>query len=429
MNIYQELQARGFIYQETDSQAIEEQLMTKNVVHYCGFDPTGNSLHVGHLLPVMAMRLMQKAGHIPTILVGGATGRIGDPSGRSTARNMLDEETINQNVQSIHQQLAHFIDPNKSIFVNNYDWFKNINILDFLRDIGSKFPVNRMLAQKSVESRLENGLSFLEFSYSLLQGYDFYYLYKTHNCTLQIGGQDQWGNMVAGTELIRKMYDDTHQAHCLTIPLLINPSTGQKFGKSIGGTSVWLDKTQTPVFDYYQFWRNTEDTMVEDLLKKFAIDLPVQEAIDLAHSNNINRAKEILAYEATKQAHSEEEALNAYLAAGAKFGFSDPENKISTTSNITKANISNIQAQLPTVELPYSHFQNNDLWIAKLMQLAGFCKSTSEARRLIQGGGVTLNEKKITDINYTITESDIQNNTLLLKTGKKTFKNIKIIHN
>ncbi|HON45938.1 MAG TPA: S4 domain-containing protein, partial [Planctomycetota bacterium] len=163
--------------------------------------------------------------------------------------------------------------------------------------------------------------------------------------------------------------------------------------------------------------------------KKFAIDLPVQEAIDLAHSNNINRAKEILAYEATKQAHSEEEALNAYLAAGAKFGFSDPENKISTTSNITKANISNIQAQLPTVELPYSHFQNNDLWIAKLMQLAGFCKSTSEARRLIQGGGVTLNEKKITDINYTITESDIQNNTLLLKTGKKTFKNIKIIHN
>ena len=284
MNIYQELKARGFIYQETDAEAIEKKLATEKVVFYCGFDPTGSSLHVGHLLPVMAMRMLQKAGHIPTVLVGGATGAIGDPSGRSTARNMLTMDIVKSNVESLKKQLSHFItlENGEANFVNNADWLGELKLLDFLRDIGSRFSVNRMLAQKSVESRLENGLSFLEFSYSLLQGYDFYYLNKAYNCTLEIGGQDQWGNMAAGTELIRRMYEEEKNVYFMTIPLLMNPSTGQKFGKSVGGASVWLDPERTSVFDYYQFWRNCDDAMLGDLLKKFAIELPLEECIALA---------------------------------------------------------------------------------------------------------------------------------------------------
>ncbi|MBR2642716.1 MAG: tyrosine--tRNA ligase, partial [Lentisphaeria bacterium] len=283
MNIYQELKARGFIYQETDSAAIEKNLNTGKVTFYVGFDPTGNSLHVGHLLPVMAMRLLQKAGHIPVVLVGGATAQIGDPSGRSTARNMLSKEMVAENAECLRRQLARFItmENGKSHFVNNNDWFKDLLLLDFLRDIGSRFSVNRMLAQESVKQRLENGLSYLEFSYSLLQGYDFYHLNKTLNCTMELGGQDQWGNMVAGTELIRRMSDERCEVHCLTIPLLMNPATGQKFGKSIGGASVWLDVERTSVFDYYQFWRNSDDGMVEELLCKFALDIPVEESAAL----------------------------------------------------------------------------------------------------------------------------------------------------
>lgn len=424
LNIYQELKARGFIYQETDSAAIEKKLTTEQVVFYCGFDPTGDSLHVGHLLPVMAMRLLQKAGHKPTVLVGGATGQIGDPSGRSTARNMLSKEIIQKNVESIRNQLAHFIALENANFVNNYDWFKDLLVLDFLRDIGSRFSVNRMLAQKSVESRLENGLSFLEFSYSLLQGYDFYHLNKEYNCTLEIGGQDQWGNMVAGTELIRRMYDDTKEAHCLTIPLLINPATGQKFGKSIGGASVWLDVNKTSVFDYYQFWRNCDDSMIEDLLKKFAIELPIEEAESIVHAN-INRAKEILAYEATKMAHSEEEAKKAYLTAGQKFGFADPENKVETTSTIKNISTSSIDLELPTTEMSRSDFTEG-LWIAKVMVGAGLCKSTSEARRLLQGNAVSLNDTKISDINYKVTLNDFNNDIIILKSGKKNFKKVHI---
>ena len=257
MNIYEELKRRGFIYQETDSAAIEKALTTTQVTFYCGFDPTGSSLHVGHLLPVMAMRLLQKAGHIPVALVGGATGMIGDPSGRSSARVMMSMDEIAANAEALKGQLSHFItlENGKAHFVNNADWLCKMSMIEFLRDVGSRFSVNRMLAQKSVESRLENGLSYLEFSYSLLQAYDFYYLNKTVNCTLEIGGQDQWGNMAAGTEFIRRMYqDETKDVQFMTIPLLMNPATGQKFGKSIGGASVWLDTERTSPFEYYQFW-------------------------------------------------------------------------------------------------------------------------------------------------------------------------------
>ena len=427
MNIYQELKARGFIYQETDSAAIEKKLTTEKVVFYCGFDPTGNSLHVGHLLPVMAMRLLQKAGHIPVALVGGATGQIGDPSGRSTARNMLTKELVAENVKCLQSQLARFIkvENGAAHFANNNDWFGNLMLLDFLRDIGSKFSVNRMLAQKSVENRLENGLSFLEFSYSLLQGYDFYHLNKTLNCTLEIGGQDQWGNMVAGTELVRRMYEEEREVHCLTIPLLMNPATGQKFGKSIGGASVWLDVERTSVFDYYQFWRNCDDNMIEDLLKKFAMELPVEEAIALVNSGNINRAKEILAYEATKLAHGEKAAADAYLAAGCKFGFADPEKKIPTTSTIYQLDEAAAKEDsIPSVTIPAAEFEGEGLWIAKIMIDAGICKSSSDARRLIQGGAVSIDDNKVSDISLKVTLADIKNGSFTIRSGKKNFRKV-----
>ena len=425
MNIFEELKARGFVYQMTDEAAIEKKLATEKVVFYCGFDPTGSSLHVGHLLPVMAMRMLQKAGHVPTVLVGGATGAIGDPSGRSTARNMITMEEVAHNVECLKSQLARFItlENGEANFVNNYDWFGNLKLLDFLRDIGSRFSVNRMLAQKSVESRLENGLSFLEFSYSLLQGYDFYHLNKEFNCTLEIGGQDQWGNMVAGTELIRRMYEEDKEVHVLTIPLLINPATGQKFGKSIGGTSVWLDVNRTSVFDYYQFWRNCDDAMLGDLLKKFAIELPLEECIALAECENINRAKEILAFEATKMAHGEQAAVEAFLTAGSQFGFADPEHKIPTSSAVGRIECK-VQASYPEITLPAASLEGDGLWVVQLITNAEMCKSNSEARRLIQGNAVKINGEKVADMNMMIKAADVPEKELLLQTGKKNFKKV-----
>ena len=426
-NIFQELRDRGFLYQMTDENAIEKKLNNEKVVFYCGFDPTGSSLHVGHLLPVMAMRMLQKAGHVPTVLVGGATGAIGDPSGRSSARNMISMDEVAFNVECLKKQLARFItlENGEANFVNNFDWLGNIKLLDFLRDIGSRFSVNRMLAQKSVESRLENGLSFLEFSYSLLQGYDFYHLNKEYNCTLEIGGQDQWGNMVAGTELIRRMYEEEREVHVMTIPLLLNPATGQKFGKSVGGTSVWLDTERTSVFDYYQFWRNCDDAMLGDLLKKFAIELPVAECIALAECPNINRAKEILAYEATKLAHGADKAAEAFLTAGSKFGFADPENKIATTSEIAKIDISKAaDTSIPTVELAAALFEGDGMWICKLLQEAGMVKSTSDGRRLVQGGAVSVDDVKITDVSAVVKGVALDKKEFIIKAGKKNFKKI-----
>jgi len=425
MNVFQELKARGFVYQMTDEAAIEKNLSTGKVVFYCGFDPTGSSLHVGHLLPVMAMRMLQKAGHVPTVLVGGATGAIGDPSGRSTARNMITMDEVAKNVECLRAQLSRFItlENGEANFVNNYDWFKDIKMLDFLRDIGSRFSVNRMLAQKSVESRLENGLSFLEFSYSLLQGYDFYHLNKTFNCTLEIGGQDQWGNMAAGTELIRRMYDEEREVHFMTIPLLMNPATGQKFGKSVGGTSVWLDTSRTSVFDYYQFWRNCDDAMLGDLLKKFAIELPLEECIRLAECENINRAKEILAYEATRMAHGEAAAKEAFLTAGSQFGFADPEGKIPTSSSIAAIECKS-DAIYPEITLPAASLEGDGLWLVHLLSQSGVCKSNGDARRLIQGNAVKLNGEKENSLDRMITAADLDNGAIVIQAGKKNFKKV-----
>ncbi len=414
---FEDLKVRGFIYQNTSEDAIKKLLSEEKVYYYVGFDPTGDSLHVGHLLPVMAMRRLQQAGHVPIVMVGGATGQIGDPSGKSEARVILSKEVVAHNAECIRKQLSRFISEDNAIFVNNAEWFNNMLYLDFLRDIGSKFSVNKMLTAESVKMRLETGLSFLEFNYMILQAYDFYMLNKKFGCKLEMGGQDQWGNIVAGTELVRRL--SQQEVHGITMPLLINSSTGQKFGKSVGG-AVWLDKNKTSVFDYYQFWRNTDDADVQKLMLYFTA-LPVDEIQNIC-SASINRAKEILAFEATALAHSGEEAAKAYLAAGAKFGFSDKENKIPTSSAIAKINTDEaVIDDLPTYELT---LPAEGIWFPKLMAEAGLCKSNGEARRLIQGGGAYLNDQRISDPDFTAKAADFPNGSAIVKAGKKNIKRI-----
>ena len=425
MNCFEELKARGFCYQATDEAKISQMLNEGKVTFYVGFDPTGNSLHVGHLLPVMAMRILQKAGHTPIVLVGGATARIGDPSGKSTARPMLTIEEIDANAASLRDQLSRFIDGSegKAHFVNNADWLCQLGYIDLLREVGSIFSVNRMMSQESVKMRLETGLSFLEFNYSILQAYDFMTLRRKYGCTLEMGGQDQWGNMVAGTELIRRK--DGAEVHCMTIPLLLDPN-GQKFGKSTGNKNVWLDKERTSVFDYYQFWRNCDDSMVEQLLKYFT-PLPVEEIAALCNeSGNINRAKEILAAEATALCHGEEAAKEAFVTAGTRFGFADPDNKIFTTSFIGKVTASAVSADLPEALIPAAEIDaEKGIMVARLLVLAGLCKSNSDGRRLIQGGAVALNDEKITDPSAVVT-SDIVAAAPVLRAGKKNMRRLKL---
>ncbi len=317
MNIYQELKNRGFIYQETDAAGIENALTGEKIRFYVGFDPTGDSLHVGHLLPIMGMRLLQQAGHLPIALVGGATAQIGDPSGKITARPIMTRETVAANADALRRQLTRFVsvEDGEAMFVDNNDWFKDIKYIDFLREIGTRFNLNQMLAKESVRSRLESGLTFLEFNYQVLQAYDFYILNRDYDCRMEFGGQDQWGNITAGTELLRKLRPEV-EAYGMTFPLLLD-ANGQKFGKTAGGSNVWLDVNRTPVFDYYQFWRNSGDSEVRRLMNFFTV-LPVDEIRRLTDDGAaINRAKEILAYEATKLAHGAEEARRAYLTAGA----------------------------------------------------------------------------------------------------------------
>lgn len=424
MNIFQELKARGFCYQETDGEAIEKLLGSERVKFYVGFDPTGNSLHVGHLLPVMAMRLLQKAGHIPIVLVGGATARIGDPSGKKSARPMMTLETIAENVACLQNQLSRFIrtEDGEAIFVNNADWLCKIGYIDMLREVGTIFSINRMLAQDSVKSRLEDGLSFLEFNYSILQAYDFMVLNRDYGCKLEMGGQDQWGNMVAGTELVRRKLGQ--EVHCMTIPLLMN-SSGEKFGKTAGGNNVWLDTDRTSVFDYYQFWRNADDAQVEKLMLYFS-PLPVEEIKRICDpAGNINRAKEILAYEATCLAHGEAAAREAFVTAGTRFGFADPECKVQTTSAIAGVEANRIEAELPTAKVTAADLEDPvGLTVPKLLVLAGLCKSNSDGRRLIQGGAVSIDDEKVTDVNAKITRDDFAGSGFTLRAGKKNFRRV-----
>jgi tyrosyl-tRNA synthetase len=423
MNIYRELKDRGFIYQETDAENTEKILTEEKVAFYVGFDPTGSSLHVGHLLPVMGMRFLQQAGHTPIVLVGGATALVGDPSGKSSARPILTKEDVAANAEALKEQLSRFISVDDAIFVNNIDWFEGVKFIDFLRDIGSKFSINKMLAAESVKQRLETGISYLEFSYSLLQAYDFYILNRDYNCRMQFGGQDQWGNIVAGTELVRRMNGSPSCA--MTFPLLLN-SQGEKFGKT-AGAAVWLDTERTSIFDYYQSWRNCTDADVGKLLCYFT-SLPIAEINDLAalEAPAINRAKEILAYEATKLAHGKVEAEKAYLAACGKFGFADPRGDIITSSEVALIKARTGAADLPTYEISADELADEGVWIVKLFTDSGLCKSNGDARRLMKGGGAYMNDERITDMSLNLTEADFAEGAIILKAGKKNLRKVVI---
>jgi tyrosyl-tRNA synthetase len=422
---YGELAERGFLYQTTDEAAAAAMLAAGPVSFYVGFDPTADSLHVGHLLPIMAMRLLQRAGHRPIVLVGGATALIGDPSGKQEARPILTREAVAANAAALRRQLGRFLDTGegRTAFVDNADWFAPMGFLEFLRDVGHRFSVNRMLTAESVRQRLagDGGISYLEFSYMLLQAYDFLVLHRDHGCRLQLGGQDQWGNIVAGVDLVRRMAQA--EVHGITLPLLTD-SAGQKFGKTAGG-AVWLDPQRTSVFAYYQFWRNTADTDVARLLKLFTA-LPPEEcaALGAMPAPDINRAKEILAFEATALAHGADEAVKAYLAAGAEFGFADRSGRIATTSAIRDVAATAQADALPTFTITPEALAGEGIWIVALLVDAGLCKSNGEARRLIAGGGAYLGEERIADADRRILTTDLADGAALLRAGKKQVRRI-----
>lgn len=416
-NLLEDLKARGFVYQSTDEKALAKALSEGPVTYYVGFDPTGDSLHVGHLLPVMAMRWLQRAGHRPIALVGGATGLVGDPSGKQEARPILTREKVAQNCAAIGEQLKRFLPYDNVIMANNVDWLGEMKYLDFLRDIGSKFSVNKMLSAESVKLRMETGITFMEFSYMLLQSYDYFILNRDYGCTLELGGQDQWGNIAAGIDLVRRL--SQKEVHGFTMPLLLN-SQGKKFGKSVGG-AVWLDKNKTSVFDYYQFWRNVDDSDVKKLMGYFT-SLPLDEIQSLCNAS-INRAKEVLAFEATSLAHGHEEAARAYLAACTKFGFADRDAAIPTSSRVReiKPDAGAGLDDLPTYKFT---LPAEGIWIVRLLADSGLCKSNGDARRLIQGGGAYLGEKRIESADYTVTAADFTDGAAILKAGKKNLKRI-----
>lgn len=424
-NAWQDLEERGFIYQNTDEEALKKLLAEQKVTFYIGFDPTGTSLHVGHLLPIMAMRRMQLYGHRPIALVGGATGMIGDPSGKTEARPIITPEDVQKNIEGIRSQLGRFLAMDNVLFVNNADWLCELKYLDFLRETGYRFSVNRMLQMDSVKSRLHDTISFLEFSYMLLQSYDFQILNERYGCLLQMGGQDQWGNIVMGIDLVRKVGQG--EVFGITMPLLLDAS-GNKFGKTAGG-AVFLDPAKTSIFDYYQFWRNCDDADVAKLLKYFTA-LPVDEIQRLTAqglpTSAINRAKEILAFEATMLAHGREEAEKNFLAAGYKFGFADADCTIETSSVIkeVKADPNAGLADLPTVNLPASAFEGEGYWIVQLLSDAGLTKSNGDARRLVQGGGAYINDESVADVNFKVTPAVFVDNAFILRAGKKQLKRI-----
>ncbi len=421
---YRKLEERGFIHQCTDEGRLEKALEEGPVSFYAGFDPTADSLHVGHLLPVMAMRHLQDAGHVPIVLVGGATALIGDPSGKKEERPVIEREIVEANAGAIRKQLGNFMDASEkeALFVNNIDWFGELGFLDFMRKIGPMFTVNKMLSAESVKSRLETGISYLEFSYSLLQAYDFYMLNKKHGCRLQVGGQDQWGNIVAGTELTRRLGTE-EPVFGLTFPLLTN-SSGEKFGKTAAG-AVWLDPAKTPVFEYYQFWRNTVDENLECLLLLFTMldTAEVKELVSGGTEKHINRAKEILAYEATALAHGEEAAAEAYLSAGYRFGFADPDAKIPTGSRVKNVRTGQAKSSIPSFQVPENELKQG-IWIVKLLADSGLCSSNGEARRLIKAGGAYLNDERVTSADLELRLSDLADGQAILRSGKKNIRRI-----
>ena len=403
MKIYDELVARGLIAQVTNEEEIREMIDNGKAVFYIGFDPTADSLHVGHFMALCLMKRLQMAGNRPIALIGGGTAYIGDPSGRTDMRSMMTKENIEHNCECFKKQMSRFIEfgEGKAQMVNNADWLLDLNYIEFIRDIGACFSVNNMLRAKCYEQRLEKGLSFLEFNYMLMQSYDFLELYNRYGCNMQFGGDDQWSNMLGGTELIRKKLGK--DAHAMTITLLLN-SEGKKMGKTQSG-AVWLDPEKTTPYDFYQYWRNVGDADVLKCIRMLTF-LPLEEIdkMDTWEGSQLNTAKEILAYELTKLVHGEEEAEKAQTAAKSIFGAGGSEN-------------------MPTEALAPDAFIDGKVDILTILVRAGLVPSRSEARRAVEQGGVTVDGDKVTDVRKAYTEAEVQNG-LVVRRGKKAFKKV-----
>ncbi len=424
--LFDELKERGLIYQCTDEEGLRRLLESAPQAFYIGFDPTAASLHVGSLIPIIVMIHFQRAGHRPIAILGGGTAMVGDPSGKTEMRKMLPPEQIAENGRGIEKQLGRFLafsDPDGGRLINNADWLAELKYVDFLREIGRHFSVNRMLTAESYRQRLETGLSFIEFNYMLLQAYDFHVLCQEYGCRLQMGGQDQWGNIVAGIDLIRRTQGK--ETYGVTFPLLTTAS-GEKFGKTAAG-AVWLDAERTPVLDFYQFWRNCEDSEIEKLLAFFTF-LPLDEIRDLGRlkDRDINRAKEILAYEVTALVHGHAAAAAAFQTAVSRFGAADPEKKIPTSSRIREIELPRQEeAKLPTLELTPSELETG-ITLVELFLRCGLGKSKGQIRRLIEQGGAYLNEERIAS-DRALQKADFAEGKLLLRAGKKRFYQIALI--
>ncbi len=405
MTIYDELVARGLIAQVTDEKEIKELINNGKATFYIGFDPTADSLHVGHFMALCLMKRLQMAGNKPIVLIGGGTAQIGDPSGRTDMRQMMTTETINHNVECFKKQMSRFIDfgEGKAIMVNNADWLMDLNYVDVLREVGAHFSVNRMLTAECYKQRMEKGLSFLEFNYMIMQSYDFYTLFQKYGCNMEFGGDDQWSNMLGGTELIRRKLGK--DAYAMTINLLLN-SEGKKMGKTQSG-AVWLDPNKTTPFEFFQYWRNVSDADVLKCIRMLTF-LPLEE-IDKMESwegAQLNEAKEILAFELTKLVHGEEEATKAKEASHALFAGG--------------AN----NANMPTVTVTAEDFPDGELDIISVLVKAGLCDSRGDGRRNIQQGGVSVADEKVTDISTKYTLDDFKGEGLVIRRGKKKFAKV-----
>ncbi len=404
MGIYEELQARGLIAQVTDEEEIRELVNNGKATFYIGFDPTADSLHVGHFMALCLMKRLQEAGNKPIALIGGGTAYIGDPSGRSDMRSMMTPEMIQHNCDCFKEQMSRFIDfsEGKALMVNNADWLLDLNYVDLLREVGTHFSVNRMLTAECYRQRMEKGLSFLEFNYMIMQSYDFYALFQKYGCNLQFGGDDQWSNMLGGTELIRRKLGKN--ASAMTITLLLN-SEGKKMGKTQSG-AVWLDPNKTTPFEFYQYWRNVADADVLKCIRMLTF-LPLEEIdkMDAWEGAQLNTAKEILAYELTKLVHGEEEAKKAQEAARALFS-------------------QGAAADMPTAELTADDLADGQIDILAMLVKGGLVPSKSEARRAVQQGGVSVDGEKVTDIYAAFSADRISAEGLVVKKGKKNFRRV-----
>ncbi len=405
MKIYEELQARGLLAQVTNEEEIRNMLNEGKATFYIGFDPTADSLHVGHFMALCLMKRLQEAGNKPIVLIGGGTAMIGDPSGRTDMRSMMTPETIQHNCDCFKKQMSRFIDfsEGKAIMVNNADWLMDLNYVDVLREVGAHFSVNRMLTAECYKQRMEKGLSFLEFNYMIMQSYDFYKLFQDYGCNMQFGGDDQWSNMLGGTELIRRKLGK--DAHAMTITLLLN-SEGKKMGKTQKG-AVWLDPNKTSPFEFYQYWRNVADADVLKCIRMLTF-LPVEE-IDKMNDwegSQLNEAKDILAYELTKLVHGDEEADKARSASKQLFGGG---------GNL---------ADMPSVELSAEDLQDGAIDILSLLVKGGLCASRNEARRAVEQGGVSAADEKVTDIKALFTSEQLSGDGIVVRRGKKTYKKI-----